>query len=750
MTNQTSEYHNGDLSNSAFLQHLLAAAPKGSSVWVNAFIGNPNGAEASWGGKAYNAAIMASEVDGWSRQNTYFSVGAVTYAKDGSLHRRKSHFARLLALVADDVDPDDLLATPSWGIQTSPGKRQIGILLNEQDIDCANLELVLRLVTVMAEKGHIKADLSGNNAVRYVRLPVGQNQKPRDSGPFAHVVEYWNPNIRYTLEDAAAAFGINLDEIRNQKLTVNERVTLHQGEQDERLQVLTANILRGENLHDSLNIMAASLVASGTKGGAVVNILRALMTASQAARDDRWKARYDDIPRSVSTAQEKFRIDIAKTASGPESYAEEEPFEIVNFNDLDTVDPPPVDQVWGDLVPAGLVTVLGAHGGVGKSWISLMLCVSVALGREFLGIPTKRGVAVFYSGEDDKHVARRRLKQICVQWGVRPSDLLDRLFILDASDADPTLYREGHNKNGTFTRTFDKLREFVVTVGASLIVVDNASDAYDANENDRARVRAFLRLLAKMARSSHAGMLLLAHVDKNTSRRIYAKNEEGYSGSTAWNNSARSRLFMHRDEGDSKSEVVIIEHQKVNHGRIHQPLRLYWPESDGLLPVLSGESNAGCPAKSLLDSTNTKALLQLIHEFDERGEFISASKNSPDFVSKKCLKEPSYPKKVPHKEVAHLIREAERAKYLETVTYRTLERKEKQKLVVTLKGMQFAGIAPSAPSAPSAPCSGLGALGAKPEVGAPTARTSAQGYGGRARAQLVDELPADHADELTA
>ena len=49
-------------SNSTFLQHLLAAAPKGSSVWVNAFIGNPNGAEASWGGKAYNAAMMARKV----------------------------------------------------------------------------------------------------------------------------------------------------------------------------------------------------------------------------------------------------------------------------------------------------------------------------------------------------------------------------------------------------------------------------------------------------------------------------------------------------------------------------------------------------------------------------------------------------------------------------------------------------------------------------------------------------------------
>jgi hypothetical protein len=411
MATNSSENHNGVVvSNSEFLHHLLAAAPKGSSVWVNAFIGNPNGAEASWGGKAYNAAMMAAEVDGWARQNTYFSVGAVGYAKDGSLHRRKSHFSRLLALVADDVDPDDLLATPTWGIQTSPGKRQIGILLNEQDIDCANLELVSRLVTVMAEKGHIKADLSGNNAVRYVRLPVGQNQKPRDSGPFAHVVEYWNPTIRYTLEDAAAAFGINLDEIRNQKLTVNERVTLHQGEQDERLQVLTANILRGENLHDSLNIMAASLVASGTKGGAVVNILRALMTASQAPRDDRWKSRYDDIPRSVSTAQEKFRLEPPMIpAIDPETGELIQPEKKRLFTPVGKLlkELKSVNWLVRNYLEMDALSMVYGPSGSGKSFVVVDIACAVATGTGWNGLQVKQGAVFYIAGEGHNGLARR-------------------------------------------------------------------------------------------------------------------------------------------------------------------------------------------------------------------------------------------------------------------------------------------------------------------------------------------------------
>jgi len=119
---------------------------------------------------------MAAEVDNWARQNTYFSVGAVEHVNN-TLHRRKSHFCRLLCLVADDVVTRKPHGNPKLGLLTSKDKRQIGIFLDEQDPDCADLALVGRLFTAMAEKGYIKIDISGNNAVRYVRLPVGPEPK---------------------------------------------------------------------------------------------------------------------------------------------------------------------------------------------------------------------------------------------------------------------------------------------------------------------------------------------------------------------------------------------------------------------------------------------------------------------------------------------------------------------------------------------------------------------------------------------
>lgn len=413
--------HNGvALVNSAFLDAILRAAPRGTTVWVNAFIGNPNSDQASWAGKPYNPAVMSQEVDSWTRQNTYFSVAALRRQDDGTLQRRKSHFARLLALVADDVDPDDLLATPSWGLETSPGKRQVGILLDGQDPDCSNLDLVTRLVTVMAERGLIKADKSGNNAVRYVRLPVGQNQKPRDSGPFSHVVEYWNPAVRYSLEDAAGCFGIDLDTVKAEMaagpgLAPGSSPSMAIGEQDERLRLLTTNIIRGEALHDSLNMVAASMVASGAKGGAIVNLLRGLMDASLAPKDDRWLARYNDIPRSVSTAEEKYRrpaapmpvmIDNETGEIVPATEPEQDRPLFTKVSDL-LADIKPIQWLIENYLETDALSMVFGPSGSGKSFAIVDMACCVATGTPWHGMPVKRGAVFYIAGEGHNGLARR-------------------------------------------------------------------------------------------------------------------------------------------------------------------------------------------------------------------------------------------------------------------------------------------------------------------------------------------------------
>lgn len=71
-------------------------------------------------------------------------------------------------------------------------------------------------------------------------------------------------------------------------------------------QVLITNILKGDALHDSLRDLAAKMITTGTGAGAVVNQLRALMETSTAPHDGRWRERFDEIPRLVDSALDKY------------------------------------------------------------------------------------------------------------------------------------------------------------------------------------------------------------------------------------------------------------------------------------------------------------------------------------------------------------------------------------------------------------------------------------------------------------
>src|SRR5690625_5910278 len=89
-----------------------------------------------------------------------------------------------------------------------------------------------------------------------------------------------------------------------------------------------------------------------------------------------------------------------------------------------------------------------------------------------------------------------------------------------------------------------------------LIVIDIASDAYDENENSRRDVRFFIRALATLARANDAAVVLLAHIDKVAARNGGGGND--YSGSTAWHNSARSRIALMQDPNHQEDGVSLI------------------------------------------------------------------------------------------------------------------------------------------------------------------------------------------------
>lgn len=407
------------------------------------------------------------------------------------------------------------------------------------------------------------------------------------------------------------------------------------------------------------------------------------------------------------------------------------PFAVVPIADLLHSDPPPPLYAWEGLIPIGHVTLFAAHGGGGKTTIMLMLAVAMVMRIPLFGVPTLGGRVVLFSGEDAAGLMRFRLKAVCQGLGVSPSDLEGKLFILDATSTDPTLYTEitaAGRKEGATTATFDSLRDFLAGIDdLRLVIVDNASDVFDASEIDRSRVRGFMRKLAELAREGEAAVILLSHVDKYTSRGERT-GTEGYSGSTAWNNSPRSRIFMRRESDGS----IVLEHQKHNLGPLHAPLRLTWPHR-GLPQV---EETFGPVVQGIADRGHERAILKLIAEFTARGEHVSTATTSRTHAGKLLGQEPTFPK-MKDGELFDLLRKAERAGHLERVKFKGTDRKERERWEVTSAGQVFADL--PAATAATAATPEVTAQGAVPAEPAATAATSPPGgMGGEAR---TPELP---------
>ena len=381
---------------------------------------------------------------------------------------------------------------------------------------------------------------------------------------------------------------------------------------------------------------------------------------------------------------------------------------------------PPPAFVWDGYLPRGTVSLFGAHGGTGKSTIALMLLVCAALGRPLFGVPTIRTKSLFVSLEDGEDVVRHRLASICRAWGIDPAEL-HNLHIVDGTD-NPELFASEGRAGGEPTTTHGELCK--LSEGCGLVAVDNASDAYGGDEIQRRQVRAFMRLLGGIAKRADCAVVLLAHVDKNTSRNKRAEGGEGYSGSTAWHNSARSRLFLSRgDDG-----LLTLEHQKSNLGRMREPLKLEWP--DGGLPQLVQSVDGFTQRLAGRDDDKRAAeLLKLIAEFEGRGQYCSpaiTSRNNPHAVLKS---EPAFLSlKLRPDDTKRIVNQCQRAGWIEPMDYRTPDRKRHQRWTVTDAGRRFAEIA--APTAPTAPTTEDGAKGNMAQGGAPTAPTSQGGTGG--------------------
>jgi hypothetical protein len=348
-------------------------------------------------------------------------------------------------------------------------------------------------------------------------------------------------------------------------------------------------------------------------------------------------------------------------------------------------------------MPRRHVTLLGGHGGIGKSSLALAIGAHVACGRPFAGLEVEQSPVLFVSLEDEASIVRLRLRRIIETYRLPAARVLDNLRLLDGTRTFTALMTEGDSLNAppVFTQAYRELE--AVAKGAGLIIIDNASDAFDANENNRRTVRAFVRGLASIAREDDAAVVLLAHIDKSAAKDGARGNS--YSGSTAWHNSARSRLALMAREGR-----ILLVHEKANLSACADPLAVTFV--DGVPMPEAGAQGDGLTTEDFDRAEITRAM-KAAHE---AGINVPASTAPGAHSAMKALESlPEYGQtfrgKAGAQRAARALTALIRVGRIRRVEYKTPQRKTRERLELVERPEVAADSVENAPipSAESAP-----------------------------------------------
>jgi RecA-family ATPase len=270
--------------------------------------------------------------------------------------------------------------------------------------------------------------------------------------------------------------------------------------------------------------------------------------------------------------------------------------------------PPPLDYVLPGL-PTRTVASIVSPGATGKSMLALEMAVSVAGGRDFLGLGiTTFGRVLVIAAEDPAQILLQRIYAVGAH--LTPEE---RVEVVKKISLCPMLASGINLRNSEWV-------DLIATAGADyrLIIIDTLSRVHDGDENERRDAAPIMRNLELIATRTGAAVIFLHHVSKSTALGGQSDAQQASRGSSVWVDEARWVGFLKTmDEKEAKKHGVSQECRKKyirfgvskqNYGVPVADLWLQRAEGGLLVPadfsVTSGSKSTirpGAPAASLKD-----------------------------------------------------------------------------------------------------------------------------------------------------
>lgn len=290
---------------------------------------------------------------------------------------------------------------------------------------------------------------------------------------------------------------------------------------------------------------------------------------------------------------------------------------------------PPRLWVWDGWIPRHAMTGLYGDGGTGKSLLALQLLLCIATGRDFLGFKVMQSKVVGFFCEDDPEELHRRHAAINVELDLEFADCDDRIAYALRVGQDNLLMTFTPDGRGVKTPFFYQALAMAKERGAQVVMFDTLADIFGGNENIRSHVRQFVSCLDEFALAIDGAVLVLAHPSQ-----AGKASGSGDAGSTAWNNSMRSRLylrFLDFSNGEVADRTVrSLARVKANYAPIGAEITVRY--SNGAFTREGTPDDSGAGTFRDRQRAAEDAFLSGLIELNEHGFRVNVHKNQPHYA----------------------------------------------------------------------------------------------------------------------
>lgn len=319
-----------------------------------------------------------------------------------------------------------------------------------------------------------------------------------------------------------------------------------------------------------------------------------LLSGGEYNKADAW---FENLPEAVGDAISLF--DVSTREDGPNSPL----IKWVDPADWEGVTPAPREWEVEGWIPRYEVCLLYGDGGIGKTLAIHQYATAAAAGVPWLGQKTRPAKVMCFFCEDSEDELLRRQIDINKALGVSFADTSGRLRIASRKYMDNLLALWDRN-TGAMKRVavWERLRDDAIEFGAEVVIVDTIADTFGGSEIDRSQVNAFIKsCLGRLAQEIGGTVIALGHPSLSGKQ-----TGSGTSGSTAWSNAVRARMYLRYPRGVEKGNIRELEGMKLNYGPKGGVIKLRW--HNGAFEALASSVGAVQPARSHLGETGGDGL----------------------------------------------------------------------------------------------------------------------------------------------